>query len=360
MKLYCVILLFLSTPVFAQADQQANTATKNLYKNLQALPGKGFLVGHQDDLAYGVNWKYKEGNSDVKAVCGDYPGLYGWDLGGIELSGGANNLDGVPFRKMRQYIKEGFQRGGVITISWHARSPLGAEKGAWDTTHGTVTSILPGGVNHALYKAWLDKVAGFLQSLDGIPVLFRPFHELTGNWFWWGRSACTPAEFITLWRFTVYYLKAEKHLHNLLYVYNTGGETKREIFLERYPGDDMVDVISFDSYQYDDGYVKNVQQQLALLDSIATEKGKIPAFGETGYEAIPDARWWTQSLLNAIGSHKIAWVLLWRNHGYNESMKKMHYYMPYPGQGSADDFRTFYNNDKTLFERDAAAIGLYK
>ncbi len=196
------------------ADPQATKETVNLYGNLKKLAGSGIMFGHQDDLAYGVGWKYTPGKSDVKEVTGDYPAVYGWDLGGIELDN-ANNLDGIPFKKMRQFIQEGYERGGVITISWHARSPLGKEKGAWDTTHGTVTSILPGGDQHTLYKDWLDKVAAFLLSLKGkkgelIPVLFRPYHELTGNWFWWCRNACTDFEFKTLWRFTMYYLQQEK------------------------------------------------------------------------------------------------------------------------------------------------------
>src|SRR5438105_468457 len=106
------------------SDKGATVQTVNLYNNLNKLSQKGFLFGHQDDLAYGVNWRYEAGRSDVKDVTGDYPGIYGWELGGLE-AGANKNLDGVPFKKMRQFIKEGYERGGVITISWHARSPLG-------------------------------------------------------------------------------------------------------------------------------------------------------------------------------------------------------------------------------------------
>ena len=351
------------------ADKNATAQTVNLYNNLKKLAQKGFMFGHQDDLAYGVNWRYENGKSDVKEVAGDYPAVYGWELGGLE-AGEEKNIDGVPFKKMRQFIKEGYERGGVITISWHARSPLGAPKGAWDTTHGTVASILPGGVNHALYKSWLDELAKFFGSLKGsqgeaIPVLFRPFHELTGNWFWWGRNACTPEQFKVLWRFTQYYLREEKKVHNLLYVYNTSGDFKtKEDFLERYPGDDAVDMISFDAYQYDDPvksdlFVKNTNFQLGLIEEIAAEKNKLIALAETGYEQIPFANWWTETLAKAIGQHKISYVLVWRNHGYNEFMKKMHYYAPYKGQGSEADFIKFYQLDNTLFEKDVAKEKIY-
>jgi len=351
------------------ADKNATPQTVALHNNLKKLAVKGFMFGHQDDLAYGVNWRYENGRSDVKEVVGDYPAVYGWELGGLEANED-KNIDGVPFKKMRQFIKEGYERGGVITISWHARSPLGAPKGAWDTTHGTVASILPGGENHLLFKSWLDELAKFLGSLKGsqgeaIPVLFRPFHELTGNWFWWGRNACTPEQFKVLWRFTQYYLREEKKLHNLLYVYNTSGDFKtKEEFLERYPGDDMVDMISFDAYQYDDPvksdwFVKNTNFQLGLLEEIGAEKNKPVALAETGYEQIPFASWWTGTLSKAIGEHKISYVLVWRNHGYNQSMKRMHYYAPYKGQGSEADFVKFYQQENTLFEKDIAKEKLY-
>lgn len=163
--------------------------TKALYKNLHALSKKYVLFGHQDDLAYGVDWKYQEGRSDVKETAGDYPAVYGWDIGRIE-HGSANNIDGVPFEKMKAYIKVGYERGAVITISWHFDNPLTGGS-SWDTTRNTVKAILPKGDKHELYKQWLDKAAHFLLSLKGakgeyIPVLFRPFHELTGRWFWWG------------------------------------------------------------------------------------------------------------------------------------------------------------------------------
>ena len=378
MKRFPVFLLALVTvlPACSQpgavADPQASAETGYLFKNLKRVASKGFLVGHQDDLAYGVHWRYLPDSSDVKSVTGDYPGLYGWDLSGLE-SGHDNNIDGVPFARMKQYIGQGYARGGVITISWHAPSPLGAPKWAWDTTHGTVASILPGGANHLTYRAWLDRLADFLSSLKGsrgepIPVLFRPFHELSGNWFWWGRNACSPQEYIGLWRFTVQYLRTEKNLHNLLTVFNTaGGFNSSEEFLERYPGDDMVDVLSFDNYQYGDpsltdNFEMTTNHGLAIVEALAGRKNKLFALAETGYEQIPYATWWTGKLMKAIGNHKIAYVLLWRNHGMNQSVNPphMHYYVPFRGDVSAKDFVSFYRLDNTLFEKDAAGERLYQ
>jgi len=372
--IFFLISLVISCGIRSQddlpSDKNATKETINLYHNLKKLAEKGFMFGHQDDLAYGVEWKYQDGRSDIKDVTGDYPAVYGWDVGGLEHNSD-KNLDAVPFKKMRQYIKDAYQRGGVITISWHARSPFGAEKGAWDTTHGTVTSILPGGSNHELYKQWLDKIASFFSSLKGnkgerIPVLFRPFHEHTGNWFWWCKNASTDFEYKILWRFTNYYLQQEKGLHNLLWIYSTSGDFKtKEEFLERYPGDDVVDMLGFDTYQYDDPqkndwFVKNTSLLLNVVSGIAKEKDKLFALTETGYEAIPYADWWTETLLKAIGDNRISYVLVWRNHGYAEWNKKMHYYAPYKGQASEKNFIRLYNLENTFFEKDISSKKIYQ
>ncbi len=367
----CAVATKSQQPVLP-ADKNATKETIALYKNLHRLKEKGFMFGHQDDLAYGVNWRYQKDRSDVKEVTGDYPAVYGWDLSGLEQFS-ENNIDGVPFSKMRQYIKEGYSRGGVITLSWHFRSPFGAPKGAWDTTHGTVSSILPGGANHELFKSWLDEGAKFISSLKGpkgeaIPILFRPFHEFTGNWFWWCQNTCTAYEFTTLYRFTAYYLQHEKKLHNLLFVYNTSDNFKtKEEFLQRYPGDELIDMLSFDAYQSgdpltNDWFVKNTNNLLSMIGEIATQKNKLTALAETGYEAVPYAEWWTETLQKAIGNNKISYVLAWRNHGMNKDVTpaRMHYYVPYKGQVSENDFIKFYNLDKTLFEKDVNAEKLYQ
>jgi mannan endo-1,4-beta-mannosidase len=98
---------------------------------------------------------------------------------------------------------------------------------------------------------------------------------------------------------------------------------------------------------------------LRIVAGAASEKNKLFAIGETGYEAIPYAEWWTKTLMNAIGDNRISYVLVWRNHGYAEWNKKMHYYAPYKGQVSANDFIKFYESDKTIFEKEAKLEKLY-
>lgn len=351
------------------SDKKATPETVILYKNLIKLADKGIMFGHQDDLAYGVNWKYEDDRSDVNDVAGDYPAVYGWDIGGLEKKS-PKNIDGVPFDKMRQYIKDTHKRGGINTISWHIDNPLN-DKNSWDTTPKSLASALPGGTSHEKYKLWLDEAVTFLSSLKdekgkAIPILYRPYHELTGNWFWWCKNNASPEEFKTLWKFTLNYFQ-EKGIHNLIYVYNTADFKSKEEFLEYYPGSDYADVLSFDKYQYDDpqtnnSFVENCLRQFSIMDQVAKEQNKIMAFAETGYEQIPYSKWWTDTLMKAMGDYKISYVLLWRNHGWNEWMNppKMHYYAPYQNHPSSKDFVDFYNLEKILFEKDIAKEKPYK
>ena len=123
------LFVLLIAGIFASAqkpmpsDLKASPETIKLYQNLLELQKKGLMFGHQDALAYGHGWVYEEGRSDVKDVCGDYPAVYGWELGHLEL-GDAYSLDSVHFDKIQDWIKTVYERGGINTISWHLRNPL--------------------------------------------------------------------------------------------------------------------------------------------------------------------------------------------------------------------------------------------
>jgi Glycosyl hydrolase family 26 len=367
LKLLPVLLCLHSTASGQRypCDKKATSETIHLYNNLKRLLNRGFMFGHQDDLAYGVNWKYVDGNSDIKEVTGDYPAVYGWELGHLELDS-ARNLDDVPFNKMKQFIAAGYNRGGVITISWHFTNAL-TGKSAWDATPGTVAAILPGSPKHDLYKSWLDKLAAFMLSLRGnkgelIPVIFRPFHELNGSWFWWGKNLCTPDELKQLYQFTETYLRDTKQVHNLLYAYNTDKFNGEGEYLERFPGDDWVDIIGFDIYQRgkdNSAFITEMDKSLTVLEKLATEKNKIAALTEFGYGTLPDSTWWTKVLLPAIGTHKISYALGWRNAG-KSPQGRYEFYVPYKGAASAPDFVEFYNDGKTLFQKDVAKENLYQ
>jgi mannan endo-1,4-beta-mannosidase len=356
-----ILLLLPALSLNAQdklVDPDATARTRALYANMQRVSSqKQVLFGHQDDLAYGVGWRETSGGSDVRYACGDYPAVYGWELGNLEKDV-AHNLDSVHFGKMKKWIREGYKRGGIITLSWHI-SNYHTGGSAWDTT-AAVRDILPGGVHHDRYKADLDRFARFANDLktgsifskDFIPVIFRPFHEHTGSWFWWGRDHTTPEDFKSLWKFTVKYLRDEKQLHHLIYAFSTSyNYTNEDEMLEFYPGDEWADILGIDFYAYDnqpETWKKYVKCQDILINS-AQKRSKIPALTEFGYEGIPQPDWWTKVLLphlSTAGSRTVAYACAWRN------ANTKHHYVPYAGHASTPDFQEFYRHDTTLFEGD--------
>lgn len=343
-----------------EPTSEQGSPRERLIENLRAIPQKGIMFGHHDDTVYGIGWEFDEGGSDVQKVCGDYPAVISFDLGEIEL-GGDKSLDKVPFEKIRKEIINQYNRGGLVSLSWHPRNPkTGGD--AWDVSdHAVVKSILPEGENYEKFQSWLGKVNDFILSLktsDGtkIPVLFRPWHEHTGSWFWWGQNLCTTDEYKTLWRMTADYLNAHGATDQIVYAYSTGTEPQDQAsYLERYPGHDLIDVLGFDAYQREDKdfFLKSMDTSLSVIDSIGKANHKIIAVTETGYEGIPDSTWWTGTLLPAMEKYPVAYVLVWRN----AREKVTHFFGPYPGQASAEDFKKFFENPKTLFASD---INLYK
>lgn len=88
-KLLCIVCSAVlsascSGPSPVPADSQATPETRALYRNLFEVADEGVMFGHQDDALYGHDWKYEEGRSDVRECCGDYPAVFGWELGGLE------------------------------------------------------------------------------------------------------------------------------------------------------------------------------------------------------------------------------------------------------------------------------------
>lgn len=344
-------------PVSELSTADATPRTKALYANLNRMQGRGTMFGHQDDTAYGVEWEKDPEGSDVRAVCGDYPAVYGWEIGGIE-HGRSRNLDKVDFDRMRRLIVEAYQRGGINTVSWHADN-LVTGGNAWDLTGGNVVAtLLPGGEHHAEFCLWLDRVAEFLASLKGpdgepVPVLFRPLHEHTGSWFWWGRDFCSAGEYVALWRQIVDYLRNTKGLKNLIYSYSPDRVKTVPEYLERYPGDGYVDLLGLDLYHFKgeaglSEYRECAGRSLAVLREVSCQKRKPYAFTETGLESITMNNWFSEVLYPLVERYRPVYLLVWRN----SSRIPNHFYAPYPGHASADDFVKFKNEPLILFNGD--------
>ena len=343
-----------SHPNNTQTNMDITPEACAMLKVLKTLPqNKTFMFGHHDDPVYGIGWDGDENRSDVKSVCGDYPAIMSFDLGRMEIYGD-KNLDNVSMNRIRKEVVAQYLRGGMSSFSWHVDNPV-TGKDSWDVSDRTVVrSILPGGNNHNKFMGWLDKVADYLNSIktsEGVkvPILFRPWHEHTGSWFWWGKNLCSTEEYKALWKMT-YSRMQEKGATHLLYAYSPGTEPKDTTeYMERYPGDDIIDLIGVDAYQFDkEAYEKSLKNALNIMPQVAQVHNKVMAITETGYETVPDSLWWTQTLMPIIEEYPISYVLVWRNARERDN----HFYAPYTGHPSADDFVKFYKDSRTLFAND--------
>lgn len=342
----------------------AKTPAQKLIKRLQQLEQRGYMFGHQDDPFYGTTWS-RIGNmpdsmsaqtnvcSDTYLVTGDFPAVMGFDLGGIE-KGDSRNLDSVPFTMIREEIRKHHERGGVITISWHPRNPLTGGN-AWDVKNNqTVRSILPNGEKHALFSEWMKRVADFLLTLNDskgrpIPFILRPWHEYNGSWFWWGEKNCTAEDFRSLWNMFQDYVNSRGLKKNIVWSCspNLQGNHTLSHFMERWPGDDRVDIVGEDAYQWGtvEDFVKQTTSDLDFLSDYAKKHKKLLAMTECGRQNSPYATWWTEILKPIIDKYSISYILCWRNY-YKE------HFGPAPDLCTKDDFIRFYNADNTLFLND--------
>ena len=341
------------------------TGAQQLFERLDSLRQKGYMFGHQDDPMYGLTWEYDKDSSDVKNVCGDYPAVMGFELGGIEMAD-AKSLDSVPFTRITEEVINHYQRGGIITLSWHPRNPLTTIEGggnagqkfpegtAWDVTDSTVVkNILPGGAKYELFQTWMQRLSDFLATLktaDGkkIPILFRPWHENTGSWFWWGEKLCTAEEYKALWNMLQDKLNADG-FDNLLWAYSPGmaADLTAEKYLERYPGDDRIGMVGIDGYQWGnkEDFVAQLDQNLTMLTQFAADHGKIPALTECGLKNLTDPTWWTSTLTPVLDKHAISYFLVWRNY-------KKEWFGPAPSKPDAPYFKEMYAKENVLFLKD--------
>jgi len=344
-------------------DPLANMETKILFHNLQTISKNHILFGHQHATEYGHGWSGDPDRSDVKSVVGSHPAVIGVDFSGF--SGRSQRSIDAFKEKLRENIRATYDRGGVVTIAWHFNNPVGGRGYQWTFTDSitVVDKIIPGGSHHETYKNILTDIGLWLQTVKGsdgklIPMIFRPFHEFDGSWFWWGKPQTSKDDFIALWRFTVSHLRDTMGIHHLLYAYSPDNKFSNEDqFAERYPGDKWVDMVGMDNYG-DMGRnryaVDTAAAKLKIVSGFALKRNKLAAFTETGLESIPNTTWWTETLLKTLRKEKInlCYVLVWRNDQRSET----HYYAPFPGQVSVPDFIKFYEDDYTLFEKDLKQI----
>ena len=340
-------------------DADATPETRALVANLRRLAPDHDLVGHHDARAYGVTWAGDADRSDIRDVAGQHPALVGFDVLSYDRGPDADPERYAADRaRQRRLVLDAYRAGEAVTVCWHAWNPASGGS-AWDTT-AAVARVLPTGDLHRAYLTRLDSVAAFLGSLRGdggelVPVLFRPYHEHNGSWFWWGGRHTTRDDFNALWRMTVERLRDVRGLHNLVWVFSPDVFDTRGGYLDRYPGDAYVDVFGFDDYYDFYGPGRSPDLFVAQVRELAGEaraRGKLAAITETGLEAVRDPTWFTNVLLRSLQTDELtrslAYVMLWRN----AHDRPDHFYAPHPGHASVPDFLDFVRSPVTLLADD--------
>ena len=276
------ILFFLSPSLSVIADPikpinpNATPEAQQLLEYISSISGKHILSGQHCAPLVGSTRL-----SVVHRRTQQYPAVFGQDFG-FSYPG---YWDGINYRQ--NIIDEAIRRhqeGFVITLMWHAVPPTQDEPVTFrESIQGDLTDaewqdlITPGSHLHERWKSQVDVIAWFLKQLHWakVPVLWRPYHEMNGDWFWWGKK---PGEngYKKLWRMMYDRLVNFHGLNNLIWVYNCN-EVKEGVdpYDTYYPGDDYADIIATDVYS--EGFnQENYDQILALAGD------KPIALGEVG------------------------------------------------------------------------------
>ncbi|ESP04593.1 hypothetical protein LOTGIDRAFT_237329 [Lottia gigantea] len=400
-------LLLTYTVVAGPSDQYATQLTKNLFNNLKKIaadPTKILFGQHKANYAGagGGHTPYKTHNHDgqfvgwefsidmaqkkldgelcdIKQMTGEFPAFTGYDFYQFE----SNWMEIVT-----HLVKKSYSRGMVVAMSWHMHNFAdGGDPWHWGSENRMVKEMLPGGRHQHHYMAMLDKIANWANELKDskgqhIPIIFRPFHESNGKWFWWGLGNSignTPQDLKDIYRYTVKYLRDTKHVHNFLYAFSPNSGYKsmmqdgssQKSYMAAYPGDDYVDILGLDDYSLvlQSSTLQNFVDTVAGLVKMADRTGKIPALTEIGapnnhLNEKSYYNFWISNVLNPLKGigvqandavKRIAYINTWTNQcGTNCKI-----FTPYHGHPAETDFINFYKDPMMAFENYVKQHNMY-
>lgn len=267
----------LTTPCNPAASPRARA----LLNYLASIEGKAILTGqHTQSMA-------QEELHHIEAVTGKCPALLGFELlaysPNIRLETGDEDCvkEVLENRGTLARAWEWARLGGIITFTWHWFSPLGGWDKAFymrNTDFDARQALIDGTPEHAAFLHDLDHMAALLQPFcdADVPILWRPFHEAEGNWFWWGAQGMDTAR--ELYRFMFRHYTQHHHLNNLIWVWNNPRP-------EGYVGDGYCDIVSRDMYPPAHAHGAFTERYTELTQLTDAPKGC--AIAETG--VIPDA-----------------------------------------------------------------------
>ncbi len=250
-----------------------------LFRYLQDMYGKKILSG-QMWAPWGVNEiNYVFENTGRK------PAIAGFDF----IHEAANSTE-------VQRAKNYWNSGGIPTIMWHWGAPAVGE--GYENSKATIDinqCFIEGTPEYNSMWSELEIKANRLEALRdaNIPVLWRPFHELNGGWFWWGKQG--PELFKQLWITMYDYFVNVRGLNNLIWVFCYANPPAASW----YPGDAWVDIAGSDTYDGGDG------SHLTMYNAVKAivDHNPMPiAYHECGIPPHPDQcrdqgalwSWWMQ------------------------------------------------------------------
>lgn len=269
-------------------NQNASAEAKKLLQYLEEVAGKGIISGQHtqtvpmEEIAY------------VREKTGKEPKLRGFEL--LSYSPNINYEDADEAclteiyenrNTLEEALKWGRETDGIVTFSFHWYSPLGGRDKSFyakNTDFDPEKVLIEGTKEREAFYADMRAIAKLLLPFceQHIPVLWRPFHESDGTWFWWGSKG--PKVACELYKLMYALYVDEYHLDNLLWVWNCRAP-------EGYPGDEYVDIISVDVYlpEYKKTDYREEYEQLVQ----ATTRNKVAALAEIGY--LPDPEMMSKS-----------------------------------------------------------------
>ncbi|MCD7745313.1 MAG: glycoside hydrolase family 26 protein [Lachnospiraceae bacterium] len=280
-------------------NKNATPEAVKLLAYLESISGKAVLLGQHTQTRNPKELRY------IQDITGKQPAICGFEL--LAYSGNVrwDSCDEECLTELYEDLGtvenalDWGRKGGIVTFTWHWYSPVGgfdksfyAEKTDFDPD----SALVEGSAENRAVLRDLDLIAVQLKRFmdENIPVLWRPLHESDGTWFWWGRKGPEPAK--KLFRYMYNYFTEVKGLNNLLWVWNS-------VIPEGYPGDDVVDIISRDTYPEAHKHTSQADDYQELIK--ITSARKLCALAEVG--PMPD--------VNAIIGEQIpwCWYMTWSN-----------------------------------------------
>lgn len=275
-----ILITILSFNALSQkpVNSSASEETCKLLQLIYSISGKGTLTGqHCYPLYHDILVERVHNNT------GHYPCVFGQDFGFSP----AKTLDGINFRqRVVDNAIKWHKEGMIITLMWHAVPPTMDEPVEFKSgiqsklTEQEWQELITEGTRlNEKWKSQVDVIAFFLKQLRDakVPVIWRPYHEMNGKWFWWGGREGKDG-YQKLYQMLFERLTHFHQLNNLLWVFN-GNEMNPphvESYDKFYPGSNYVDILATDVYRYN--------YQLSDYESLrALANGKPIALGEVGH-----------------------------------------------------------------------------